>query len=274
MFLRRLLNHAMINQDVKRIQKTVIEKSISSIWRKSLPKADCKAKCGTCNQEKCRINSSKFNLKDLSFRNPCLIDENFNNSNYNYHSSFSDSSFGENSSTHILCSCANCSSCECNQNKIDDSCSSSKSSSLHESSKINNFTQSTFGQEEESINLNKQDYYSIIKKKYKDESIFKKICFYIKKKKIQPILYFFVHLFLLFVSILLKYLCHVNYGFFKYKFKSVLRTLLMSVIITVTSYKLSNFIDYDFFCNLSNAVNRILYSKNDAFSKIIQSDGK
>jgi hypothetical protein len=267
MFLRAIIYNSMKKQDVRKLQKKIIENSISGIWKSGSNKM-CE-KNRKCLASSCRINikasTSIFphsSHEHISHR--CNLNENINNSNFN-----------DDCDTQVSCTCHNCEFCDCEKNDYERDSDISSSGSNKNSSCIEASYQEKTNEESKtsSESLSKP---TIEPNELKQqENIFKNL--YLKKKIIQPILFFIAHIFLLFIVILLKVLCYVKYFLFcilNFKSSKRIRTIFIFLITTVAAYKLSNFIDEEYFCNLSNSISRILYSKNDAFAKILESEGK
>ena len=103
MFLRAIINHSMKKQDVRRLQKKIIENSISGIWKSGSNKMRAE------KNNKCPAFSHKINIKASTSIFPnesheCNLNENFNNSNFN-----------DDCDTQVSCTCHTCDLCDCEQ---------------------------------------------------------------------------------------------------------------------------------------------------------------
>jgi hypothetical protein len=282
MLLKEILMHLMKKQDVKKIQKTIIENSISNIWKngKSTRKRDSNSEFIVAEDERKHCVYSRH----INFEA-----KNLNNSNYNCFPSLSETSLSDSlitDRTVLSCTCSRCEHCKCNtkvsffkDQSESSSCSMNSEQCQTRSSCSSDKKKKQFIIDENIINKKKskiiiecekpadQEYGNKIKCKLKADDVVKKT----KKKKFEPILFFFIHILLYFVAILLKSLCYVKYSFLYLSAYKSFRVFLVFLTVAVSILKVSNF---DYFCNLSNAINRILYSQNDALAKIMDSDGK
>ena len=292
MFLRAIIiNHSMKTQDVRRLQKTIIENSISSIWRSGCRSS--KRVQEKNNHKKCQSITHKINIQASTNNHSnefedCNVNKNCNNSSISCYPCMNDSL---SSIIEASCTCQNCEYCDCNcgkslvthdekddQHDDDEEVSASRGSSVKNSKD----DRSSRYKEKEDISCNtsdsakctteSSDHQNLNIKSSKSEKNFKKF----KTKKLKATVYFFTHIFLYLVIVLLKVLCYVKY-FFVYiaNLKSKrLRNLFVFLFTAVAVCKLSKIIDDEYFCKLSNSVSRILYSKNDALAKIMHSEGK
>ena len=263
----------MKSQDVKKLKKSVIEKSISSIWSSK--------KKQKANTERVDDSPRVYNIK-TSRKHPDALSnqrsENTNNSNCNKYTNKSDTSLSVSSTSSIKsCSCRqSCENCKCVFSSDHQSVSSSNSFSARklppiqsirfEGDEIILYTNKTSEMKNDSLKVKKNESNSM--SQLKTENLLEKHNFLkaIKiKQKLSSILPYLMLLFAGFVPKVLYYGKHSLLYIHKFK-------RFLTLLFIFSTFYISTYLNH--ICIFSSIVKQIVYSRDDAFAKIMNSDGK